>query len=76
MFLFLFCHLYFKNDYKIFVNMEITKMTVKYENIAIHAGLYRANQIFLSCEANKKWSMVYVFSECYKCLCGDVHVLF
>lgn len=54
MFLFLFCHLYFKNDYKIFVNMEITKMTAKYENIAIHAGLYRANQIFLSCEANKK----------------------
>ncbi len=56
--------------------MEITKMTAKYENIAIHAGLYRANQIFLSCEANKKWSMAYVFSECYKCLCGDVHVLF
>lgn len=59
--------------------MEITEMTAKYETIIIHAGLYRANQMFLSCDTNKKygvWSMLYVFSESfYKCFC-DVHVLF
>lgn len=29
-------------------------MTAKYENMAIHAGLYRENQIFVSCKANLK----------------------
>lgn len=54
----------FKNALEIIV--RIIELTAKYDNIAIHAGLYRANKIFLSCEV---WRMFSVSASIYVVTC-------